>query len=65
MNYLFGAMLLCFISVHALNRSHKIYVEMTGTVTKVVSIAFALVGLGAVIFAYQAVCEFLTYMGWR
>ena len=63
MTYLFGALLLCLLSVRALNQSHKIYTEMTGAVTKVISILYTVVGLGAAIFAYRAVNEFIKYMG--
>ena len=62
MNFLLGALCLCFVSVRCLNQSHKIYIEMKGAVTKTLSIIYAIVGLGAAIFAYRAVCEFITYL---
>ncbi len=64
MIYLFGAIALVFISVRAVNQSHKIYVEQKGWWSKTRSILLMLIGLGAVLAAHRAVIEFKNAMGW-
>lgn len=64
MSYLIGAIFCCVLSIHCLNRGHKIYTEMRGPVTKTVSILFTIVGCGSIWLAYQSGNEFIKVMGW-
>ena len=64
MTYLIAACGLCLLSVRALNHAHKIYVEQKGLKAKLTSLVFAIIGVAAVIFSYQATDEFKIWMGW-
>ncbi len=59
MTYLVGAIVLIALSVYALLKSHRLYVEEKGLVIKIVSILFAITSVLAANAAYHAVCEFI------
>lgn len=55
-----GAIVLIALSIYALLKSHRLYVEEKGLVIKIVSVIFAIL---SVLAAYHAVCEFIRYLG--
>ncbi len=54
-----GAMALCVLSVYAINKSHKLYVEETGAVVTVLSIIYAAISAISAYATYHAIKAFM------
>ncbi len=58
--YLIGAIALCCISVYAIKKSHRLYVDERGLVTKALSITYAILSVLAASAAYCAIEAYLS-----
>jgi hypothetical protein len=64
MIHLLGAITLCVISVRSFTKGKKIYVEEKGITQNLIALAFALIGVTCIVYAYEASKQFVQYMGW-